>query len=631
MNKIKQNIKYLILNNWKFIILTLFVLSNSPDFAQSKYDFANKQRLAQSYLNARQFDKAKSIFEYLNKIQPLNYGVTTSLNKVYIQLKEYDNSIELLKSKIVLSPKNINYYGLLGTTYYTKGERDSASAVWHESILLNPKYEMNYRIIANYMIQNRAYDDAIEILKEGKHVSKNPNIFSYELANLYTVFMKYSNAAEEYCEIINRDPRQLNAVKSRMSAYISKDIALQETLKKVINIAEEKQSDAIKELLAYLYSASAKFSKAFEIIKDLDKAHHENGNRILKFCEDSFRQKDFKIANYGYAYLLKNFSNSPFQLIAKLGYIRSKLKILNVKYKKRNWRTISLPDTNGAFEFVVLANQFVKVLKINNLQNYYKSEMLYSLGIIYKEKLQNYKLAKVYFEKVSKAFPNSNYGILAQKQLGEIGIINNNLKRAEEYFKNISKKYSSNKSIKNSVFYSLAELQFWQGHFDKALQILSTVSGSLKDNFANDAIKLSLIISTLKFDSLSAVQYAKADLLTAQFKYEKAIDYFAKDTLSNQILIKQMAMFKIAELYAAIGDYASTIRYLEKLSKRENVNLYSDESLFLLGKTYLYGLNKKVKAKTIFEKLLAKYPNSVYFTQARKIINDILSNGNEIL
>ena len=108
MSKTKQNIKYLILNSWKFIILISFLLSNSPYFAQSNYDFANKRRLAQSYLNARQFDKAKSIFENLNKIQPLNYNVTTSLNKVYIQLKEYDNSIELLKSKIILSPRNIN-------------------------------------------------------------------------------------------------------------------------------------------------------------------------------------------------------------------------------------------------------------------------------------------------------------------------------------------------------------------------------------------------------------------------------------------------------------------------------------------------------------------------------------------
>ena len=175
--------------NGKIIFLILFFCTNFSNFAQSRYNFANKQRLAQSYLNARQFDKAKSLFEYLDKIQPFNSYIITSLNKVYVQLKEYDNSIKLLKSKIALSPGNINYYGLLGTTYYTEGKRDSASIVWHKATRLNNNSEMNYRIIANYIIQNRDYDSAIEVLREGKSRSKSPNVFSYELANLQSVLM----------------------------------------------------------------------------------------------------------------------------------------------------------------------------------------------------------------------------------------------------------------------------------------------------------------------------------------------------------------------------------------------------------------------------------------------------------
>ncbi len=617
----------------KLIFLILIFAAFTSNFAQSRNEFSNKQRLAQSYLNARQFDKAKSIFEYLDKIQPLNYNVITSLNKIYVQLREYDKSIGLLQSKITLSSQNINYYGLLGTTYYTKEDRDSASIVWHKATHLNNNAEMNFRIIANYIIQIRDYDAAIEILREGKNYSKNPNIFSYELANLFSVLMKYSDAAEEYCEIIQRDPRQIASVKNRMSAYISRKPALDETLNSVQNFSDENNSDIVKELLGYLYSVKGDSEKAFEIIQTLDNKHNEKGNRIFKFSEDAFRQNDFKIANFGYDYLIKNYANQPFFYAAQMGFARTQFQLLNDKYLNNNeWKTISTPDTSGAFEFGRLSENFQKLTDEKNIPNYFKTEALYDAGIIYKEKLLNYDSATEYFNRVISLFPNSNYGILAANQLGEISIIQNNLGDAEKYFQIVNQKSKNSGAIKNAVLYKLAEINFWRGKNTKALSLLSQVSSSLKDNSANDAIALSILITTLKSDSLNGILFAAGERLIKQFHFEKAIKLFQKiESSSQQIIIKQMSKFKLAELYLATSDYMKAIPIFEQLSKSEISKLYSDQSLFLLGKVYLNGLKNDDKAKTIFEKLLAKYPNSVYFSQSRKIINAIIRKGNNIL
>jgi len=617
----------------KFIFLLLIFAAINSNFAQSRYDFANKQRLAQSYLNARQFDKAKSIFEYLDKIQPLNSYVITSLNRVYIQLKEYDNSIKLLKSKIALSPQNINYYGLLGTTYYTKGSRDSASIVWQKATYLNNNAEMNFRIIANYIIQNRDYDFAIKILREGKIYAKNPNIFSYELANLQSVLMKYSDAAEEYCEIIQRDPRQINSVKTRMAAYISRKLALDETLKRVKEFLNKNNSDAVKELLSYLYSANGDSERAFEIILNLDKKYNAKGSRIFEFSKDAFRRKNFKIANYGYNYLIKNYKNQPFYLAAQMGFAQTQYQLLNKKYKNNeDWKPITFPDTTGAYEFRQLSELFENITNVKNISYSFKTESLYETGIIYKEKLLNYDSAKKYFNRLMSSFPNSNYSILAVNQLGEIAVIQNKLGEAKKYFNNVIKKSRNSGSIKNTALYKLAEINFWQDKNDRALNLLAKVSSSIKDNSANDAIELSILITTLKSDSLNGIHFAKGDLLIAQFQFEKAIEIFKKIAASTaQIIPKQMSEFKLVKLYLAINDFNKAIPILEKLSNSEISKLYSDEALFLLGEVYRNGLKNDDKAKTIFEKLLAKYPNSVYFSQSRKIINSILTKGSNTL
>ncbi len=617
----------------RFILYVLIFFAVSSDFAQINYDFSTKLQRANSLFNSRKFTEAKDLFEKLNRIQPLNTNIITSLNNVYLQLKDYNKSILFLNSKIALSPNNINYYGLLGNSYFIKGVRDSAYAIWTKAIRMNPKSETNYRIISNYLIQNRAYDKAVEVLREGKLHSKNPNIFSFELANLLSVFMKYSDAATEYCEIVQRNPRQLISVKSKLSTVISRDIAFNETLESVKKYSENNESDAVLELLAYLYSVKGNSDIALKIIINLDEKHNEKGNRVFKYAEDSFLQKDYKIANISYNYLLKNYKNSPFNLNVLIGFYRSKFQLLNKKYlPNNNWKTIITHDTAGASEYLNLAKKFKIIAAEKKVQPYYKAEIFYHTGIIYKEKLADYESAKKYFNFIVRNFSNSNYGILSLNKLGEISIIKDDLEAAANYFKIVLTKSKRHDKINNAASYKLAQIKFWNGKFDEALSLLSSVSGSYKDNSANDALELSLVINMLKTDSVSGIVFAKGSLLIEQFKFKKAIKFFESDTSSaSQIIIRELAKFKLAELYLAINDYLTAAKYLQRLSDSEISKLYSDKALFLLGKTYLKGLKDADKAKTIFEKLLAKYPNSVYFSQSRKIINSILVKENNTL
>ncbi|MEJ2194707.1 MAG: hypothetical protein P8X73_07595 [Ignavibacteriaceae bacterium] len=46
-------------------------------------------------------------------------------------------------------------------------------------------------------------------------------------------------------------------------------------------------------------------------------------------------------------------------------------------------------------------------------------------------------------------------------------------------------------------------------------------------------------------------------------------------------------------------------------------NIYADKALYLLGKIYQYGISDDTKAIESYEKLLAKFPASIYLDEAR--------------
>ena len=80
------------------------------------------------------------------------------------------------------------------------------------------------------LLQRRAFDKAIDYFRRGKAVSPNPELYSYDLANIYSLTMQFKEAAEEYCFILSVQPTQLSAVENRILSYSNKPGALLQTI-----------------------------------------------------------------------------------------------------------------------------------------------------------------------------------------------------------------------------------------------------------------------------------------------------------------------------------------------------------------------------------------------------------------
>ena len=147
--------------------------------------------------------------------------------------------------------------------------------------------------------------------------------------------------------------------------------------------------------------------------------------------------------------------------------------------------------------------------------------------------LKDYEEARRLLEIIVTEASLSKNSAEAYLELGNIAMIEGNLDEAEKDFSAILKLISASDDQKSKAIYKLGKVNFYQGQFDEAGKYLSQVLGNLKDNSANDAIELMLLLNPQMNDSSNLVTYAQAEFLAEQKKFdEAAINY--KKLADNQ-------------------------------------------------------------------------------------------------
>ena len=51
------------------------------------------------------------------------------------------------------------------------GNEEKAYEVWEQGVALNPDNAINFRLIANYAVERRAFEKAIDLYERGKEIS----------------------------------------------------------------------------------------------------------------------------------------------------------------------------------------------------------------------------------------------------------------------------------------------------------------------------------------------------------------------------------------------------------------------------------------------------------------------------
>ena len=547
-------------------------------FAQNN-GLLNKFALAQSFEHSGDLKKASKIYEELYQRDPQNNLYFESLNRTYVQLKNYAASVNLIEQKIGRKSNDINLYGLLGSTYYLMGNEEKAYQVWDKPFSFLEPNPIFYRVIAAYAVERRAFDKAIDLFRRGKEISPDKIIFSYDLARLYSLTMQYDNAAEEYCAILSNDPLQLQNVQTRILANANKPGALKVTISVVEQYVDE-DNLSFSFLLARLYIENKNFDKAYEMYVNIDEKQSKKGIELYRYAAFLFREGEYEISKNVYQSIIKLYPGSPLIPSTKLGYAKSLEAILMEDYSGQIplWKPYFAYEPYESEQVKEVLDAFNEVAALyNNSEASY--EALLRIGMI-KFYLQNKRdEAKQYFNKIINEAVMSVSTANAYSELGEIALLNGNLAEAEKNYSQITVLAKINQHKINDAKYKLARVKFYNGDVEAAQKLLADILKNLKDDNANDAISLSLLLNTSKNDSVNIMLFAEAEFLADQKKFSKAAKKYELIAENPQaFILHSIASIRLAEMELALNNYPRSIELFERVVEEGEKNIYADKA-----------------------------------------------------
>lgn len=614
---LKASNKFLFCWHMKKIIM-IIIITLPTLFVQAQVKNDQKYALAQSYEQVGDFDSATKLYEELYLLDPSNSQYISAVYRVYIQKKNYAAAVNILEERIKQEPNDITAYGMLGSAYYLMGNEEKAFESWDKPFQFDKVNPLFYRVIGGYVVEQRAFEKAIELYEKGKEVSSDKILYAYDLIQLYSITMQFEKAAQECCFILTADPSQLQTVQLRIFENINRPGALDATLK-VIEDCADKNIISFSYLLARLYTEKNSFDKAYETYLYIDEKQSSNGRDLYQFAQQMFAEKEYKLSSEVFKKITDRYPDSPIISQAELGYARSLEASLLGEYEKTLplWKPYFPLKKFQSEETERVLNAFTVVTNLYKHSEPAYESILRTANIKF-YLLNDYEDARRLLNIIVSEAPLSKNSGEAYLELGNIALIQGNVDESAKDYSAILNLKNASEDVKNKAIYQMAKVNLYEGKFDEARKLISTVLTNLKDNSANDALELSLLLNPEMSDSSNLIIFAQAEFLVEQKKFDEAAINYKKLADNQQAFILQaISAVRYSEMMISVDNYSEAISVLEGISSEGEKNIYADKAVYLLGMIHQFGIKNYGKAEEYYQKLLADYPKSIYNDDAR--------------
>ena len=185
----------------------------------------------------------------------------------------------------------------------------------------------------------------------------------------------------------------------------------------------------------------------------------------------------------------------------------------------------------------------------------------------------------------------------------------------------------SQDEIGNEASLKAAKTSYFKGDFDWALQQFKALKSASSQLIANDALELFLLINDNKVADSTFValkKFARADFLLYQNKTADALIQFQsilKENKDNEIT--PATLLRLGKSSEKTGDFAPALSYYDNLINNYKECIYVDEALFFSAEIYQKNMQLPEKAKPLYEKIIFKHQDSIYFVESRQRFRQI--------
>jgi outer membrane protein assembly factor BamD (BamD/ComL family) len=593
----------------RIFIQILLLFASIFSYAQIIDQNQSTEQLVSTYFRNNEFDKAAPLYLKLFESTNMPYYFENYINCL-IGIKNYDEAEKAIKKQ--LRKNNSSSMQItLGFVYNEKGDVEKGNSVYDDVIKKLDKNIGAIVSVANNFLNRHEYEYAEKTYLKGRNLLPG-EMFRSNLATIYAYNRNYSSMMEEYLALLKEDGTQLSNVEGRLNSMIRYDFdnSLQTLVKKVVlqKTIEDPKTIEYNKLLIWIFIQEKNYEKALAYSISLDKRTKSEESDIYEFATAADQNQLFDISLNGLNYLLKR---TP----AVMNLNEVKKEIVSVEYHQ----FISIPKAQRPSPDKLL-------LKFDNL--------LAELG--YTAQNANFifeysHFLSFYLDQTDKAFTvlekavqipelNNLQRSMLKLELADLNVFDNNLWGATLLYAQIIDTNREN-SIGDEAKLKKARLGYYLGDINWAKTQLDVLKASTSKMIANDAMELSLLIST--YYDMDTIDYpiqlfARGDLLLFQNKDQKAIETFDSITtlypghsLTDKILMrKAWVKEKNFEYEEADSLYNTVVTDFPSSSS-------ADDALYKMAVIMEEKLNQKEQAQVLYKQLLLNYPSSIYTADSR--------------
>lgn len=588
------------------VLFALFFCFNS--FAQTGTD----QQLANYYFSAGEYEKA---LPYCQKVFNKDNNKANFMR--YFDCLNYvgdDKQAEKILKKQISSDRNqLEYSILLGDFHEKKNQVKDANKTYQNLVDEFANSTITITDLYQAFKSNGKYDWALITLEKGRKTFKNNFPLNIEFAEIYGLQQKKDKMIEEYFDLLDQNSNNAilvqNALEERIS-FVPENPDYELVKQKLIVKSQKKPNEYVyTEMLIWLFSQSKQFNAALIQAQALDKRQQAAGKYVYELGITCLQNKEYQVARKAFQYVV-NLGDKSYL------FLEAEYALLNTRYHEiTQFRNYSTEELNAAiYDYETTLKRVGKgrnslrlIMELAEIKAFYANRSADAQQIL-EEALLIPGLTSMQQAEVKIA-------------LGDIFVIRDDIWSASILYMQVDRDFKF-EPIGSEAKFKNARIFYYDGDFDFAQNQLDVLKQSTSKLIANDAMKLSLLITEnygLDSNYTAMSKFAKADLLIQQHQYEVAFSIFDSiiaefpyHELSDEILLrKSLAM-------QSQGKWSEAIDYLNQLLKYHSEEILADDAVFQLADIYENHQIDLEKAMEYYKKILFDYKGSLYTNEARK-------------
>lgn len=590
------------------LLLALFVpVSGQSQVIQMDTD---KLQLANQYYRNRDFEKAAVLYREIYDRSGNDPYFNLYLNCL-LELEDFAQAEEEIRKQLTRRKNDAYLYVQWGFMLSQQGRQDEAVRKYEESLRVVPNNKSDYIRLASAFLGRQQYEFARRVYELGDQRLPNES-FHYELARVYLYQRDYEQMFQAYLDLLKIDESNLGRVQSSILTAFRMDVdnSLRDEFRISLlrRIQEDPDVMAYNHLLIWLFIQENRFSQALRQAIALDKRIGAGDANIASLARIAAGNDGVEEAIRAYDYLIDKGPGGEFYNEAHEGKMKMHYHLF-IHYPEQNPDALRLQSQfQKTFQVVGFSPETTSlVIDYAHFLAFYQQEIDSATDV-----LQNQMTIKGI---------NALQRDQLKNELADIQVLKDDLWEAVLLYSQIIDA-NKNNPLGDEVKLKKAKLGYYMGNLSWAQAQLDVLKASTSKLIANDALELSIFISSntaLDTTEVPMQLFAKADLY--QFRRQDSLAWATLDSIEVQYSYHSLLddiYFRKAKNLTNRGDYAQAAAFLEKVRDGFAFDLLADDALFLLAELYEKKLDRPEEAGELYKQMLTQYPGSIFVEDARE-------------